>query len=176
MKRVRLFEQFINEMVDAATSAKKQLHQLPSNTSKETIKAIKDWLKKGTAVEEESMYGDSKAYTEQDIKDGIDKVSKIRSIVKAEAGGLSGIFAEDENGAAYKFQIDTLKSNKIGWVAILLTPAEFKHGAGNPTVTSSGGRTTYTYGSSRSEFYVQSNLEEFIDKVKEIAGLEYTTE
>lgn len=176
MKHVKLFEQFINEMVDAATSAREQLHQLPGNTSKDTIKAIKGWLKKGTVVEEESMYGTSEAYTEQDIKDGIDKVSKIRSIVKAKAGGLSGIYAEDENGAAYKFQMDTIKSNKIGWVAILMSPAKFKHGAGNPTVTSSGGRTTYAYGSSRSEFYAPSNLEEFIDKVKEIAGLEYTVE
>ena len=176
MKHIKLFEQFVNEMIDAATSVKNQLHQLPSNVSKDTVKAIKEWLKKGTVVEEDSMYGESKAYTAEDIKDGIDKVSKIRSIKKVEVGALSGIYAEDENGAVYKFQMDTIKSNKIGWVAILLTPAEFKHGAGNPTVTSSDGRTTYTYGSSRSEFYAASNLEEFIDKVKEIAGLEYTVE
>ena len=175
MKHIKLFEQFINEMVDAATSAREQLRQLPSNASKDTINGVKSWLKKGTLVEEDSMYGTSKAYTEQDIKDGIDKVSKIKSIVRAEAGGLSGIFAEDESGAAYKFQMDTVKSNKIGWVAILLTPTEFKHGGGK-TVTTSGTRTTYTYGSSRSEFYVQSNLEEFIEKVKEAAGLEYKLE
>lgn len=177
MKHLKLFEQFVNEMLlNATSSAKQQLLQLPSNTSKKTISDIKKWLKKGTAVEEESMYSEPEAYTEQEIKDAIDTVSKIKSIKRAEAGGLSGIFAEDENGAIYKFQIHSIKSNKVGWVAILQTPDGFKHGAGSPRVTTSGSRTTYTYGSDRSEFYTQSNLEEFIGKVKAIAGIEYIKE
>ena len=172
MKHVKLFEQFLNEMVESYASAKKQLAQLPYNTSKDTLKAIKAWLKKGTLVEEESIYSDPENYTKDEIQAAMDKVSKIKSIKKVELGFTGGIFAEDENGALYDFKVDFVKSGKTGWMSVLRTPGGFKQGAGKAAVTTSGTRTTYTYSSDMATLSAQSNTEEFIEKVKEIAGLE----
>lgn len=176
MKHVKLFEHFLNEMVRATDPAKQQLLQLPTNIDKSVIKAIKGWLKKGTFIEEKSMYSDPEAYTVEDLKEGINKLSKIRSIKRVEPGKIGGIFAEDKNGAVYKFQVDFVKSNKVGWTAVLQTPQGVKHGAGNPRVTTSGSSTTYSYTADYASFYAPASLEEFIDKVKAIAGMEYKTQ
>lgn len=175
MKHVKLFEQFLNEMIRSTDSAKQQLLQLPSNIDKSVINAIKGWLKKGTFVEEESIYSEPVAYSKDEIKEAIDKVSKIKSIKTAKVGFTDGIIAEDENGSIYKFERDFGKSNKVCWTSVLQTPDGIKHGAGNPTVTTSGSRTTYSYTADTASFYAQSNLEEFINKVKEVAGMEYIT-